>query len=243
MGRMRVKICGIRDLDEARMAVSFGADALGFLVGLNYRTNDEVDLQTAQRIISEIPPFVSSVLVTHRVELNWVARACQQSGCSIVQLHGDFALGQIPELRQIAPNVRIIKAVNVVDESAAALAMAAAKQADAVLLDSETATRIGGTGHTHDWTISARIVKAVDKPVILAGGLNPENVGKAIEVVQPFAVDVNSGVEFPDGSKSPQKVEEFISLAKQATVNASLRAELMEAVKGPNAYPRSDLNV
>ncbi len=209
------------------MAVSFGADALGFLVGLSYRTDDEVDLRTAQRIISETPPFVSSVLVTHQVDLDWVAQACQQSGCSIVQLHGDFALAQIPELRERAPNVGIIKAVNVVDESAIARAVAAAGQADAVLLDSRTATRIGGTGHTHDWTISARIVKAVEKPVILAGGLNPENLGRAIEVVRPFAVDVNSGVEFPNGSKSPQKIEDFINVAKMATANTGPRTELM----------------
>jgi phosphoribosylanthranilate isomerase len=227
MRPMRVKICGIRGLDEARMAVSFGADALGFLAGLSYRTEDEVDLRTAQRIMAETPPFVSSVLVTHQVDLDWVARACQQSGCSIVQLHGDFALEQIPGLRERAPNVRIIKAVNVVHESAITRAVAAAEQADAVLLDSRTATRIGGTGHTHDWTISARIVKAVEKPVILAGGLNPENVGKAIEVVQPFAVDVNSGVEFPNGSKSPQKIEDFIRVAREAAANASLRTELM----------------
>ena len=204
------------------MAVSFGADALGFLVGLSYRTDDELDLQTAQRIISETPPFVSSVLVTHQVGLDWVVRACQQSGCSVVQLHGDFALAQIPALRQMAPNVRIIKAVNVVDESAVTQAMAAAQHADAVLLDSRTATRIGGTGQTHDWTISARIVKAVEKPVILAGGLKPENVAKAIEVVHPFAVDVNSGVELPDGSKSPQKIEDFISQAKQAAADAGI---------------------
>lgn len=224
---MRVKICGIRDLDEARMAVSFGADALGFLVGLNYRTDDELDLRAAQRLMAEIPPFVSSVLVTHQVDLNWVAQACQQSGCTIVQLHGDFALAQIPELRGMVPNVRIIKTVSVVDERAITHAALAAQQADAVLLDSRTATRIGGTGRVHDWAISARIVQAIEKPVILAGGLKPDNVGNAIEVVKPFAVDVNSGVEFPDGSKSPQKLENFISLAKGPAANASPEIELM----------------
>jgi len=208
------------------MAVSSGADALGFLCGLNYRTDDEVDLGTAQRIISETPPFVSTVLVTHRTDLHWVVRACQRSGCSTVQLHGDFALEQIPELRTSLPHVRIIKAVSVVDESAINFATAAAEQADAILLDSRTTTRIGGTGQTHDWTISARIVKAVAKPVILAGGLNLENVVHAIGLVQPFAVDVNGGVEFPDGSKSPQKVDGFVRLAKNCAVDMSPRIEL-----------------
>jgi phosphoribosylanthranilate isomerase len=227
MRPMRVKICGIRNLDEARMAVSLGADALGFLCGLSYRTDDELDLPTAQRIISEVPPFVSTVLVTHQTNLDWVVRACRESGCSTVQLHGDFALEQIPELRIRIPNVRIIKAVSVVDQGAITLAAAAAERADAILLDSRTATRIGGTGHTHDWTISARIVKTVRKPVILAGGLTPENVAKAIEIVQPFAVDVNSGVEFPDASKSPQKVGDFVRLAKAIAADASPKTESM----------------
>ena len=209
------------------MAVSFGTDALGFLVGLDYRTDDELDLQAAKRIIAEAPPFVSTVLVTHKVELEWVAQACNEIGCSTVQLHGDFALDQIPQLRQRIPNVKIIKAVNVVDESAISRAVAAAQKADAVLLDSRTSTRIGGTGHTHDWSISARIVKAVNKPVILAGGLKPENVLQSIEAVRPFAVDVNSGVQFPDGAKSPQRVEDFINLARKGTTTVGTGTELM----------------
>jgi phosphoribosylanthranilate isomerase len=110
----------------------------------------------------------------------------------------------------------------VVDETAIAHAVEAAQHADAILLDSRTATRIGGTGKTHDWTISARIVQAVQKPVILAGGLKPENVARAIEAVQPFAVDVNSGVEFPDGRKSPERLEDFISLAKKTFIHAGI---------------------
>jgi phosphoribosylanthranilate isomerase len=223
----RVKICGIRNLDEARMVVSLGADALGFLVGLNYHTEDELDLQAAAKIIAEIPPFVSTVLVTHSVELDWVVQACQKCGCSTVQLHGDFELQQIPDLRRKLPNVKIIKAVNVVDDSAIQRAQAAAQQADAVLLDSRTADRIGGTGHTHDWTISARIVKAVDKPVILAGGLKPENVRAAVEQVQPFAVDANSGVGSPGGFKSLQRVEDFISIAKKVATSVGPGTELM----------------
>jgi phosphoribosylanthranilate isomerase len=227
MQPMRVKICGIRNLDEARMAVYGGADALGFLVGLNYRTDDELDAEAARRIIAEIPPFISSVLVTHKVDLDWVAQACLQTGSSIVQLHGDFALNQIPDLRRMLPNVRIIKAVNVVDISAVPRAKAASELADAVLLDSRTATRIGGTGKTHDWSISAGIVKMLDKPVILAGGLKPENVVQAVEQVRPFAVDVNTGVEFPDGAKSPQRIADFVRLAKQAAGSVDRVSELM----------------
>ena len=215
-GRVRVKICGIRSADDARIAVASGADALGFLCGLDYPTSDQLDPAAARQIIAGLPPFVSSVLVTHRTEIAWVAQACREAACTTVQLHGDFHLEEIPALRGPAPYLRIIKAVHVVDRSAIGQALAAAQWADAVLLDSRTATRLGGTGVTHDWSISAEIVKETPKPVILAGGLNPENVQRAIRTVQPFAVDVNSGVKNSGGGKSPEKVAAFIRNAKAA---------------------------
>jgi phosphoribosylanthranilate isomerase len=122
--------------------------------------------------------------------------------------------------------VRVIKAVHVVDAGAVTTARAVGRWADAILLDTKTDTRIGGTGATHDWSISARIVKEANKPVILSGGLNPQNVRDAIAVVSPFAVDVNSGVENPDGSKSPEKVWSLIRLAKAAGEPSPLTAEL-----------------
>ncbi len=214
---MRVKTCGIRNEAEAALAVSLEADALGFLIGLNYPTDDEVAPAVAGHIIAALPPFLSSVLVTHRTDAEWVADTCRSIGCSAVQLHGDFPLEQIPVLRRMVPHVRIIKVVHVVDAQSVARATLAARWADAVQLDTKTGTRIGGTGKTHDWSISAQIVKAVHKPVILSGGLRPENIHQAIRMVRPYAVDVNSGVENPDGSKSAVKMESFIRLAREVS--------------------------
>ncbi len=223
-GVVRVKICGITSLKEALLAIGCGADALGFLVGLNYRTDDEIDISAAKEIIASLPPFVSSVLVTHRKELTWVADTCQRLGCNTIQLHGDFAREQIPRLRSQVPYVRIIKAVHVVDAGSIAVASNVAQLVDAVLLDTKTPTRIGGTGLTHDWSISAKIVKEIATPVILAGGLKVGNVSAAIAKVRPFAVDVNSGVENADGSKSREKIMAFITSAKASTGQASLMA-------------------
>lgn len=221
---VRVKICGITSFEEARMAISCGADAVGFLVGLNYPTDDEIDTLAAEEIIASLPPFVSSVLVTHRKELDWVVDTCRRLGCSTIQLHGDFAIEQIPLLRSKVPYARIIKAVHVVDSNSVTVAARVAPLVDAVLLDTKTQTRIGGTGITHDWSISAKIAMEIARPVILAGGLNPENVSDAIVKVEPFAVDVNSGVENADGSKSPDKIKAFIRSAKERNDDASLTA-------------------
>ena len=181
---------------------------------MNYRVQDEIGTFAAAKIIADLPPFISSVLVTHRIDRDWVAETCKTIGCTTVQLHGDFPLKQIPTLRQVVPYLRIVKTVHVTNESAVALAVSTAQWADAIQLDTKTATRIGGTGITHDWSISSRIVKEVAKPVILSGGLTPQNVCHAISIVRPFAVDVNSGVENSNGSKLARKVKSFIALAK-----------------------------
>lgn len=202
-------------MDDARLALSCGADALGVLIGLDYPTDDEIAPDAAKAIVASLPPFVSSVLVTHRTELDWVADMGKRIGCDTLQLHGDFPLKKILALRAALPHARVIKAVHVFDSESVEAAARAAHYCDAVLLDTKTSERIGGTGIVHDWSISAEIVRRVDKPVILAGGLNPNNVAAAIAAVAPYAVDVNSGVENPDGSKSRAKVETFIRLAKE----------------------------
>jgi phosphoribosylanthranilate isomerase len=224
---VRVKICGITSLAEAQMAISCGADALGFLVGLNYPADDEVDILTAQKIIASLPPFVSSVFVTHKKDLAWVVDTCRRLGSSTIQLHGDFGSEEIPLLRSQVPHARIIKVVHVVDSNAIKIAARVAPLVDGVLLDTKTKDRIGGTGVTHDWSISAKIAKEISTPVILAGGLTPANVAQAIAKVTPFAVDVNSGVENADGSKSLEKIKSFISSAKDANDHATLKTGLM----------------
>jgi phosphoribosylanthranilate isomerase len=213
---MRVKICGITSVEEARMAIAAGADAVGFLIGLNYRTNDEIPAETAAKVIASLPPFISSVLVTHRKETQWIAETCRKIACNTIQLHGEFPLDEIPHLRRQVPYAKVIKAVHVMDSDSDELAVQAAPWVDGILLDTKTETRIGGTGITHDWTISARIVRHVTKPVILAGGLNPENVNAAVTTVVPYGIDVNSGVEYADGSKSSEKIQAFVRLAREA---------------------------
>jgi phosphoribosylanthranilate isomerase len=214
---MRTKICGIRDQHDVDVALSAGADALGFLIGLGYRTNDEVDPDFAKRIIRGLPPFVSSVFVTHDLDVSHVLATCKMIAANTIQMHGAMALPDLERLRRELPrSIKLIQAVHVDGPDAVKRAKAVARVADALLLDTKTKDRIGGTGLTHDWAISAHIVEEVPRPVILAGGLTPDNVAAAIVRVRPFAVDVNSGVEAEDGSKHADKVRDFVRRAREA---------------------------
>ena len=149
----------------------------------------------------------------------------------------------IPDLRRLralAPGMRLLKAVHVTGEDALGRALSYAGAADALVLDSRTADRLGGTGLTHDWSVSARIVEAVTPlPVYLAGGLRPENVGEAVARVRPAGVDVNSGVEDASGRKDAQKMREFVARARAGCNGSTARPRGTSAELG--ADRRSEL--
>ena len=186
---------------------------MGCLVELDYDAPDRVDVSAARAIFAAIPPFVARVLVTHRTGLADVIALMRESGATAVQLHGEFPTVAIPALREALPYATIVKCVHVTGEESIATALAAARAADAVLLDTKARGLIGGTGVAHDWSISARIA-AEARSVILAGGLTPENVAEAIARVRPYAVDVNSGTRGVDGFKDPAKLRAFVAAAK-----------------------------
>lgn len=211
---MRVKICGIRRVEDALAASAAGADAVGCLVALDHAAPDRVEAAAARAIFASLPPFVTRVLVTHRTALADVIDLMRETAANMVQLQGDFPLVAISALREALPHAAVVKCVHVTGEGTVTAALAAARVADAVLLDTKTRGRIGGTGKTHDWAISAKIVASSPKPVILAGGLAPENVAAAIARVQPYGVDVNSGTRGSDGFKDVARVRAFIHAAR-----------------------------
>lgn len=212
----RVKVCGITSREDAFTAIDLGVDALGFLVGLLYESEDELSADAAAKIVESLPPFVGTTLVTHRTGPQDVRDLLSCVRPHVVQLHGAYPPERIPELRDAFPSVKVVKTVHVEDEGSITAAVAAARHADAVLLDTRTATRTGGTGVTHDWSLSRRIHDAlISTPVILAGGLTPANVAEAIETVDPYAVDVNSGVSVRRGQKSPHLIEAFLRAARR----------------------------
>jgi len=208
-----IKVCGIRSVEEAAGAVEAGATAIGVLVGVADTVPDRVTPDIGKKIVSSVPPGVTTVMVTHLTDPEEVADVAAYMKVRAVQAHGDMDVRALRTLRSLLPGVLIIKTVHVTGDEAAFRARDFAAAADMLLLDTAAEGKIGGTGVTHDWSISADIAESSRVPVILAGGLNPENVASAIERVRPAGVDANSGLEHENGSKDFEKIKAFVNAA------------------------------
>ena len=192
-----MKICCIQSLEEAELAIRYGASAIG-LVSAMPSGPGPIPEDLIARIASHIPPGVDSFLLTSKQDPIAVIEQHRRMRTSAIQLVDSFPLAGYSKLRVGMPGIRIVQVIHVRDTSSLDEAVSVALHVDALLLDSgnpgAAVKELGGTGRTHDWDISLSIQNAVRIPVYLAGGLKAENVAKAIVRVQPFGVDVCSGV-------------------------------------------------
>ena len=200
---MRVKICGITRQEDVQAAVAAGADALGFVFAPRSRRVLHPD--RAADLVRRVPPFISRVGLFMDQDIEQVSRVLDRVPLSLLQFHGreDAAFCRrfgLPYVKALAMG------------SAPSLALAERSFADAagLLLDSHRSGETGGTGHTFDWAD----IPELGLPLILAGGLTPDNVRQAVRQVRPWAVDVSSGVEDAPGVKNSEKMKMFISEAK-----------------------------
>jgi phosphoribosylanthranilate isomerase len=210
---IRVKICGVATLPDAMAAVRAGADAVGFLVGPVHPTTSRfITAEAAGEIVAGLPPFCSPVLVTHLPDADAIVAAARVARVTTIQLHGDCVPDTARRLRHDLPGVKVLTVLHVAAGVTAERARPWGDVVDGFVFDTADAAtgQVGGTGRTHDWGLSRALREAIPKPVILAGGLRPENVAAAVRAVRPFAVDVNSGVSRPDGSKDPERMEAFV---------------------------------
>jgi len=211
---VRVKICGITREEDLAVAVAAGADAVGFLVGVPSSPRN-LTLERAEMLLRQVPIFVDSVVVTAPQSINGLVEICERLKPSAIQIHGKKNF-DASEIRERIEDTRLIKTIYVTKEALQKTVIEDFKTFDAVLLDSFTKGQYGGTGRVHDWTLSRQIKEAVAPlPVMLAGGLKPENVKEAILAVQPYAVDVASGVELRPAVKDHEKIRAFVENAKE----------------------------
>lgn len=220
---MRVKICGIKNETELETAVNAGADAVGFLVGQRYPSQDFILPEKAARLTALLPPFVTPVLVTHLTDPMEIMEIIEKTGITTIQLHGGCTPEQLSAFRGYVGNavklIMVLHADALRDDISPAPAPYELKS-DAFLIDTyDPATgKVGGTGKTHKWQISARITAAVHRPVILAGGLNPDNVADAVRTVRPYAVDANTALR-PLGFLDAKIASAFVQNALRAFEN------------------------
>jgi phosphoribosylanthranilate isomerase len=202
---VKVKICGITNVEDALATVEAGADALGFVF---YEPSPRhVSVETAAAIIRRLPPFVVKVGVFVDAEEDLVVRASGECGLSLLQFHGD----ELPDYC-LQFGLMSMKAFRVRD--AASLEALPRYATDAWLLDTYSPGKPGGTGETFNWELAVEAQK-LGRPVFLAGGLTPETVEEAVRRVQPYGVDVSSGVEAAPGKKDLERVRKFIEAAKR----------------------------
>ena len=207
--RVRVKICGITCLEDAQNAVAFGADALGFMF---YRPSKRfIELDAAAAICDSLPPCVTKVGVFVNASREEVEQTLDGCGLDLLQFHGEESPGDCMGFR-----VKTMKAFRVHDASS--LTSLNDFNTDAWLVDSYHPGERGGTGHAFQWDL-LNSIQPYPRPLFLAGGLKPENIEQAIRSVQPFGVDVSSGVESEPGRKCPDKMRLFLQNALKATTS------------------------
>jgi len=193
----RVKICCISSPAEAKMAIEHGADALG-LVGNMPSGPGIIGDDLIKDIAQMIPPPIASFLLTSETSAIKIIQHYQKVQTSTIQIVDALQSGTYQAIKAQLPNVKLVQVIHVIDEKSIKEAIEISKHVDAILLDSGnpnlTIKELGGTGRVHNWELSKKIREAIDIPLFLAGGLKASNVRKAIETVQPFGIDLCSGV-------------------------------------------------
>ena len=208
---LRFKVCCIASVAEAWMAIDFGAFALGFVSAMPSGPGP-IPEELIAEIVAQMPPVVSTFLLTCKQDVEEIIDQQRRLRTNTIQICDRLPEGSHRRLREALPGIALVQVVHVTGPEAVDEAIAIAPEVNAILLDSGNQSlpikELGGTGRTHDWRLSRQIREAIDVPLFLAGGLNPENVSEAIREVRPFALDVCSGLR-TEGRLDPQKLAAF----------------------------------
>jgi len=204
---VRVKVCGITNLEDALAAIQLGADAIGFVFAKSPR---HVSIQEAERIIEKLPPFVNFTGLFVNANRKVVEKTIKTCKIDTLQFHGEESNGYCSYFKRTH---KVVKAFRIKDKKILDLLLN--YDVDGYLLDTYIEGAAGGTGKIFDWNLAKR-AKTLVSPVILSGGLNPGNVAQAIKKVRPYAVDVSSGIEKRPGKKDLKLMKKFIKAVRNA---------------------------
>jgi phosphoribosylanthranilate isomerase len=217
---IRIKICCLASLEEVQLAIAAGADAVGLIpAGAIPSSPRAIEDRTVAAIAARVPPPIATFLLTSERTAAGIARHVLAAGASAVQIASLLSPSESEQLAKLVPTVRRVQVIHVENAGALDLSARYVPHVHAFLLDSGRPSlptpEYGGTGRTHDWSVSAEFVRRSHHPVFLAGGLTPANVGEAIRKVRPFGVDVCSGVR-TQGRLDGDKLDAFINAVRIA---------------------------
>ncbi|MCX8026045.1 MAG: phosphoribosylanthranilate isomerase [Thermanaerothrix sp.] len=221
---MIIQIYAFTRLSDALAAVALGVDHIGFVAGRYGVVHGELDFAEARTIVEGLPSHVISVALTMATEVDDILRMVREVRPDVVHISTDpldvdeMAMKTLK--RRLPPETRLMKAIPVAGEESLELARRFSPYCDFILLDTKVTglPGVGATGMTHDWRLSRQIVEAVNVPVILAGGLSPENVAEAIRLVRPYGVDSNTHTNYPGSpvEKDLQRIAAFVQAVRRA---------------------------
>jgi len=210
----RIKICCIQSIEEAMTAIGLGASAVGLVARMPSGPGPIPDEQIRQ-IAAAVPPPVATFLLTSETSVPEIIKHHQRTNTNTIQIVDALSSGTYRELKEALPCVKIVQVIHVIDDFSVREAIRISGQVDALLLDSGNPNlpvrELGGTGRVHNWNLSRQIRMNAGCPVFLAGGLRPENIGEAIATVEPFGVDVCSGVR-TSGKLDKDRLRQFIDI-------------------------------
>ncbi|HBC78186.1 MAG TPA: N-(5'-phosphoribosyl)anthranilate isomerase [Bacteroidales bacterium] len=213
--RIRIKICCISSIDEAKTAIAAGADAIGLVAKMPSGPGPIPD-ELIRQIAQAVPPLVGTFLLTSETSAEKIIKHHGRTNTNTIQIVDLLSEGTYSQIRETLPSVKLVQVIHVISSESVELAIRLSGRVDALLLDSGNPNlkikELGGTGRIHNWKLSRQIRENAKCPVILAGGLKPENIRQAIEEVQPYAIDVCSGVR-TNGALDKYKLSYFIKNA------------------------------
>ncbi len=213
---MKVKICATKNIEQAKMIIDAGADIIGMLVGQEHNSPDFITKEEAKEIADYVQDKCDLSLVTHLTNASDIIELTKYIGNNIIQLHSNILESEVYEIKNALPNVELVRLIHLDESGNVVSDIESMKYVDYYLLDSFNlkTNQVGGTGITYDWNKAGELIKKLNKPTFLAGGLNPLNVKDAIDKANPFGVDVNSGCKDETGEKNKCKVFMFVENAK-----------------------------
>jgi len=198
---LQVKICCISSIEEAKLAIKYGASSIG-LVSEMPSGPGVISEELIAEIVSEVPSSVNTFLLTSKQNADEIIRQQEKTKVNTLQLVDYIRYDELGKLKKQLSEIKLVQVIHVIDEQSIEEAIMVSRYVDMLLLDSGNPNlkvkELGGTGRTHNWEVSRKIIENVSIPVFLAGGLNPENVLEAIQIVKPFGIDICSGVRTND---------------------------------------------